>query len=76
MYKLNTTFLNSNFQNQKKNIISDTSVFMNIDVKPHMCQGIYFNKNGEATICKNKARYLKEKTFYLCEKHKNQKFHY
>ena len=49
---------------------------MNIDVKPHMCQGIYFNKNGEATICKNKARYLKEKTFYLCEKHKNQKFHY
>lgn len=47
-------------------------VFMNIDVKPNMCQGIYFNKNNGTSICKNKAKYLKNKVFHLCEKHKNQ----
>lgn len=52
--------------------IKDEPVFMNIDVKPNMCQGIYFNKNNGTSICKNKAKYLKNKVFHLCEKHKNQ----
>ena len=52
--------------------IKDEPVFMNIDVKPNMCQGIYFNKNNGTSICKNKAKYLKNKVFNLCEKHKNQ----
>jgi hypothetical protein len=47
-------------------------VYMNIDVKPNMCQGVYFNKNNDASICKNRAKYLKHKMFHLCEKHKNQ----
>jgi hypothetical protein len=47
-------------------------VYMNIDVKPNMCQGVYFNKNNDTSICKNRAKYLKHKMFHLCEKHKNQ----
>uniref|UniRef100_A0A6C0EI83 Uncharacterized protein n=1 Tax=viral metagenome TaxID=1070528 RepID=A0A6C0EI83_9ZZZZ len=49
-------------------------VFMNIDVKPNMCQGVYFNKKNNTSICKNRAKYLKNKSFHLCEKHKNQQF--
>jgi|TARA_B110001469_G_C9628741_1_gene314192 hypothetical protein len=49
------------------------SVFMNIDVKPNMCQGVYFNNKNESSFCKHKAKYLKNKVFHLCEKHKHQK---
>ena len=55
--------------------ISEITVFMNIDVKPYMCQGVYFNKNNEASICKRRAKYLKHNLFHLCEKHKNQHIH-
>jgi len=52
---------------------SNDTIFMNIDVKPNMCQDIYFNNKNEATFCKHRAKYLKNKIFHLCDKHKNQK---
>ena len=58
----------SNLQNE--------TVFMDIDVKPTMCQGVYFNNKNEPLFCRHKAKYLKNNIFHLCEKHKNQKIHF
>ena len=63
MFKNNQMFYNLYYE----------PVFMNIDVKKNMCQGVYFNKNNQASLCKNKGKYLKNNLFFLCEKHKNQK---
>ena len=69
-----TSQISQESQTSQKSSVStkDEPVFMNIDVKPNMCQGVYFNKNNDASICKNRAKYLKHKMFHLCEKHKNQ----
>ena len=58
----------------KANIKNKNDIYyMNIDVEENMCQGVYFKKNI-ACKCKNRAKYLKNNMFKLCENHKNQKF--
>lgn len=53
--------------------------YMNIDVKQGMCQGVHYKKVNNTIIaikCKNKAKYLKNNMFELCEYHKYQNIAY
>jgi hypothetical protein len=49
------------------------SVFMNIDVKKNMCQGVHIDRNNTALKCIDKGKYLINKYIILCERHKYQK---
>lgn len=64
----NLNEINSKKKHNKKPQI----YYMNIDVESGMCQGVYFRKNI-AMKCNNKAKYLIDGIFSLCENHKNQK---
>ena len=60
-----------NFNKQK---IQKDIVFMDIDVKTNMCQGIYFSKSNIALKCNKKAIICKNNQYMVCEKHKHQVF--
>ena len=73
--KQNKYTQNKHIQNkykQNKYMQNNNIYYMDIDVEKGMCQGIYY-KNNIAMKCNNKAKYLQNNMFELCECHKNQK---
>ena len=73
IYTNNTNNNNTNNNNNNNDNINSI-VFMNIDVKQNMCQGIHIDRKGIVLKCINKGKYLKKHTFVVCERHKDQNF--
>ena len=74
--KFNTNTKNSkNSKNLKKKKETKDLIFMNIDVKDGMCQGVKII-NNKSYSCMNKSCYLIKNKFNLCREHKFQKISY
>lgn len=64
-----------NSKNFKKKKETKDLIFMNIDVKDGMCQGVKII-NNKSYSCMNKSCYLIKNKFNLCKEHKFQKICY
>lgn len=53
----------------------DNLIFMDIDVKPGMCQGVVI-LNNKTTFCCNLATHYVKNKYNLCKIHKHQKICY
>lgn len=53
----------------------DNLIFMDIDVKPGMCQGVVI-LNNKTTFCCNLATHFVKNKYNLCKIHKHQKICY
>ena len=68
----NTVTKNNNI---RKNFNKNRLIYMDIDVKQGMCQGVVL-KDGKGCKCINKAVYHIKNQFNLCYVHKTQKIAY